>query len=534
MIVRGPVSQVVAPNARVALSVEAASPTPLACQWHFQGTPIPGATGSTLVINHLQPGSVGTYDVLVANSVGSVRSEPATLQIAVNEGGTVTAAQPKPVDTKALVSPASLAYVIRPSDQGGDVRGFSVSQVFSTVGATGQPGEPAPCGQIGGATEWFAYTTPAPGTLLVNTYGSSFNTLLGVYTGSGTSFSNLVEVGCGYTTDYEVEGQPSVVLPNVDKGTTYYIQVDGYHGASGVVQLQIGLGQPLSFSAVPPSQSVTAESSATLKASASGSKPFSYQWQLNGVNLPGATKPVLTIANATLQAAGNYTVIASNALGEVTSSPPASLTVQYAPAIVSGPSNLTVTAGQPAKFIVSALGVNVKTNPLLCQWYFNEEPLPNATSLTLSFPVARSTNSGTYYVVLSNSYGSVTSSNATLTVLAKASPAEAADSSLAQTYSGLFYPTGGATLASSGFFTATLGRGTNGAFSANLLLDGGRYPLAGAFDSSGQTRLIVPRAGKTPVALVLARGFRANERCRQQCRLVFHTASGPRLFCRRV
>ena len=75
-----------------------------------------------------------------------------------------------------------------------------------------------------------------------------------------------MEVGCGYTTDFEVEGQPSVVLPNVDKGTTFYVQVDGYHGASGLVRLQIGLGEPLSFRALPASQWVTAGSKATFNA----------------------------------------------------------------------------------------------------------------------------------------------------------------------------------------------------------------------------------------------------------------------------
>jgi hypothetical protein len=179
------------------------------------------------------------------------------------------------------------------------------------------------------------------------------------------------------------------------------------------------------------------------------------------------------------------------------------LTVQYAPAIVAGPSNLTVTVGQPAKFTVSAVGVNVKTNPLVCQWYFNEAQLLNATSLTLSIPATRSTNSGTYYLVISNSYGSVTSSPATLTVLSKTSLAEAAHSTSFATYSGLFYPPGGATLASSGFFTATVGSGMGRAFSANLLLDGASYPLAGKFDSAGNAQLIVPRVGKTPVIMSL-------------------------------
>jgi hypothetical protein len=51
------------------------------------------------------------------------------------------------------------------------------------------------------------------------------------------------------------------------------------------------------------------------------------------------------------------------------------LTVQFAPLIVAGPSNVTVKLGQPAKFTVDTLGVNVKTNPFVCQWYVDGAPL---------------------------------------------------------------------------------------------------------------------------------------------------------------
>ncbi len=73
----------------------------------------------------------------------------------------------------------------------------------------------------------------------------------------------------------------------------------------------------------------------------------------------------------------------------------------------------------------------------------------------------------------------------------------------AGTYSGLFYPASGATKASSGFFTATLASGGDGAFSANILLDEGSYPFTGRFDTSGDAQSIVPRAGKTSVTATL-------------------------------
>ncbi len=346
VIVHGLASKVVAPNASATFNVQATSPTKVTYQWYFQGALIAGATASALTISHVQPGSVGLYDVLVANPAGSAQSEPANLQIGVNQGGTVTSTESEFVNTPGSASPKQLAQILRSVASGGDTRGFSVAQTFSTVGATREPGEPDPCGQVGGASQWFVYTAPGAGMMQINTDGSSFNTLLGIYTGSGTSFDSLTEVGCGYTTNFAADGQPSVILPGVAAGTTVYIQVDGYQGASGVVQLQIGLGQPLTFHTLPPSQLVTAGSNATFNVTAIGSTPMFYQWQLNGANVAGATAATLKIANAQQSAVGNYAVIVSNVLGVVTSSPPAALTLQFAPRIVSGPSNQTVTLGQ--------------------------------------------------------------------------------------------------------------------------------------------------------------------------------------------
>ncbi|HWD18944.1 MAG TPA: FG-GAP-like repeat-containing protein [Verrucomicrobiae bacterium] len=605
VITRGPLSLTVAPNAKVTLSVAATSATKMTYQWHFQGAPINGATGSTFTIAHFQPASVGLYDVLVANAVGSAQSEPATLQISqvLNSGG--ISAQDKFITSPATgATPAKEAFDLGGIyAAGGDTRGSTISQVFSTVGASREPGEPHPCGQAGGASQWFTYTTPGAGIMQVSLDGSSYNTILGIYTGNGTSFDDLTEIACGYITNSAVQDQPNVVLPNVAKGTKFFIVVDGYQGAEGLAQLHIGVGQPPSIASLPASQLVTAGSTVTFRASALGSTTLSYQWQLNGADVPGATKSTCTIPNAQDDDVGNYAVIVSNVVGVVTSSPPAALTLQYQPAIVTGPSNATVTLGGVARFAVTAIGVNVKTNHLTYQWYFNGAPIPRATAATLAF-ATRWTNSGTYYVVASNTYGVVTSGSATLVVQDKTRPtvvvktpannfvtpnsqvtitgtaadnvgvaavqlqidgegpvltatgtnnwtitvpflpgantftvqsvdlsgnlslpvthkvtynfaipaqeklsaANAAASELAAaagTYSGLFYPPSGVTVASSGFFSATLASKGAGAFSAYLLLDGGNYPFTGKFDALGNAQTVVKRAGKSPVTASL-------------------------------
>jgi formylglycine-generating enzyme required for sulfatase activity len=71
---------------------------------------------------------------------------------------------------------------------------------------------------------------------------------------------------------------------------------------------------------VPQTRSVARGGTTTLFASASGDN-LSYQWKKNGVDIAGATSAGLPLQNATGAVEGNYTVVISNAEGNVTSAP---------------------------------------------------------------------------------------------------------------------------------------------------------------------------------------------------------------------
>jgi MYXO-CTERM domain-containing protein len=83
-----------------------------------------------------------------------------------------------------------------------------------------------------------------------------------------------------------------------------------------------------------------------------------------------------------------------------------------APAITTQPANVTVTAGGNASFSVVATG----TDPLTYQWFLGGSALSNATGSTLNVSNAQSGNAGSYTVAITNIFGTVTSSAATLTV----------------------------------------------------------------------------------------------------------------------
>ncbi|MFM2082107.1 MAG: hypothetical protein RL380_798 [Verrucomicrobiota bacterium] len=106
------------------------------------------------------------------------------------------------------------------------------------------------------------------------------------------------------------------------------------NGTNGVTGLSDGLGLPAGFaeenlSAVgscsnqapvivlhPVSQTATTGSSATFNGGVNGSTPMTYQWRLNGTNLPGATNPILILANLALnQSGGTYALTATNGFG---------------------------------------------------------------------------------------------------------------------------------------------------------------------------------------------------------------------------
>ena len=89
------------------------------------------------------------------------------------------------------------------------------------------------------------------------------------------------------------------------------------------------------------------------------------------------------------------------------------------PVITVQPQSQTNNAGATVTFFVSALS----PNPLSYQWQKDGTNLANggnisgATTNTLTITGISDSDAGTYSVVLSNSDGSVTSSNATLTVI---------------------------------------------------------------------------------------------------------------------
>jgi hypothetical protein len=121
---------------------------------------------------------------------------------------------------------------------------------------------------------------------------------------------------------------------------------------------------------------------------------------------------MLGLSPVVLAEAGSYAVVITNGYGSVTSSP-AVVTVELPARILSNPTDVVTTNGDTVVLTVQGDG----SGPLFYQWYFNETNLLiNGTNAVLQLSNVSSAQAGNYTVVLTNAYGSVTSTPATLTV----------------------------------------------------------------------------------------------------------------------
>jgi len=160
----------------------------------------------------------------------------------------------------------------------------------------------------------------------------------------------------------------------------------------------------------PTNLTVNAAGSARFSVTGMGLPAPTYQWQHAGTNLLSQTNATLTIASVTMADVGAYAVIVSNSAGAVISSN-ATLTANgfSAPLITTPPANIAAAYGSNATFAVVASGVPAP----VFQWRKNGFAISGATNTSFTLTNAQVTDIGTYSVVVSNSVGSVTSSNAT-------------------------------------------------------------------------------------------------------------------------
>jgi hypothetical protein len=179
------------------------------------------------------------------------------------------------------------------------------------------------------------------------------------------------------------------------------------------VSPQLKAGTAPKITAQPATSTVYVGDTAKITVSVTGDGPLSYQWYKNFVPMSGGTATALVVQNAQLTDTAYYGVTVSNEFGSASSLYfKLGIVPRLAPQVTNQPVGGTVTSGDAVTFSVVATGAG----PISYQWYRDGKIWNGATKDRLSIATTKPSDSGLYYVVVTNGGGATTSLKANLLV----------------------------------------------------------------------------------------------------------------------
>lgn len=223
-------------------------------------------------------------------------------------------------------------------------------------------------------------------------------------------------------------GTPVSVVYARPSATTTYTATTTVDGCTSSNSITVTVNQlpAITSQPTPATQTICPGFNVTYSVAATGTG-LTYQWRRNGVNLAdggqisGATSNTLTITNVNSGNSGTYTVVVSGTCPPAVTSNSVVLNVATAPVISAQPANVTACVGQNATFTVATAG-SVPA-PTIFQWQVSTNGGSTWTNLTtggsftptLTVPsVTLAMNSYRYRVIVTNSCGQSTTSNAAI------------------------------------------------------------------------------------------------------------------------
>ena len=236
--------------------------------------------------------------------------------------------------------------------------------------------------------------------------------------------------------------------------------------ANYVVRL-VGDIIPLNIGQQPPDRVAGTGLATTFTATAVGAGTLGYQWLKNGgalvdgTSVSGANTASLTVANLSGVDEGSYSLVVTNTSGDSATTRAAVLLVRSGPSILTQPSSQTVPVGGRLLLTVQADGAPA----LSYQWRQNGTPVGTNSSVFIvtNAPAAAS---GSYTVVVSNSFNAVTSAVAVVSV--QFTPASAVTNFVAEAGTASFTdiidalaPMADGSILAGGTFTQIKNSGTN-------------------------------------------------------------------------
>jgi hypothetical protein len=331
--------------------------------------------------------------------------------------------------------------------------------------ATKESNEPAHAGNAGGKSVWYRWTAPSTGSVTISTDGSSFDTLLGVYTGSGVSTLTPVAFN-----DDDASATTSRVTFNAVIGTAYRIAVDGKDGAAGTIEIAINPAANdhfadavtltgVSGTATGSNRGATAESGEPGHHGSTASTSIWYFWNApltgdaafstegttfdarlavyTGSSVTGLT-PVASSAGAGLNAPAtvNFHINSGTGYYIAVDGGPGTLRLTWQAATALAPYVIThpVTGNHPQGTNLQIAAAIGGSPTLTYQWEFAGHPVTDgakyagANSPVLTVRKIEFSDSGTYRLTGTNPSGTITTNPASIIVIANPRTASIVDS----------------------------------------------------------------------------------------------------------
>ena len=314
-------------------TVVASGTPPLAYQWRRNGTPIGGATGTSVHAHSDRGYDTGAqFDVVVTNVAGTATSAAATLTVNVPPSVTtppanLTVTAPNPATFTVVASgTAPLTYQWR---RNGTPIGGATSAAYTltptAVTDSGAQFDVVVSNVAGSATSAAATLTvnapPSVTTPPANITVTAPNPATFSVVASGTApltyqwRRNGAPIGGATSAAYTL-----TPTATTDTGAQFDVVVSNVLGTATSAAATLTVNVAPSITSQPASVTVTAPAPATFTIAATGTAPSSYQWRRNGTPISGATGASYTLTSTAVTDSGAlFDVVVSNVAGSATS-----------------------------------------------------------------------------------------------------------------------------------------------------------------------------------------------------------------------